>query len=151
MIEVIEHLNNPEKWLLGLTRKLKPGGMIFLSTPEGRSEESETNAFDNPAHIQFFTETSLNLLLNKCGLANLEYIDRSIMYPMAEDRDFLKRLSLILLNAKSMIKSFLTGKRLASLPVEADLDTYAHASNNESDRNRRYHLVGFTKKHQVAR
>ena len=42
MIEVIEHLTDPISVLKSLRSKLKPDGMIFISTPSGAENESLT-------------------------------------------------------------------------------------------------------------
>ena len=143
-IEVIEHLDEPESILRQLRKKLKPNAKLFITTPEGRLNECETNAYDNPAHVQFFTESSLNLLLSKCGFSPLEYIDRYIMYLQPQDHTIQTHLKSIL------VKNLVRFKRLAKRAAFTQRNNSAIATPNsatyEGKGFRRYHIVGFTEK-----
>ena len=106
-IKVLEHLDDPQSVVRMLGDKLKPGGWMFITTPEGRINEGETNAYDNPAHVQFFTEKSLELLLSKTNFNHLDYVDRRCMYPKSEDLTVLKRTRRALRNTASSLKKTL--------------------------------------------
>jgi SAM-dependent methyltransferase len=82
MIEVIEHLDDPIKAMSQLKQALKNDGMLFLSTPVGKLEESATNAYDTPSHVHFFTEQSLNLTLKKAGFSQISFKYYPEMYPL---------------------------------------------------------------------
>ena len=143
-IEVIEHLDDPESTLRLLRKKLKTNAKFFITTPEGRLNECETNAYDNPAHVHFFTESSLNFLLSKCGFSPLKYIDRSVMYPRPQDYSFQALLKSKIVSALSSLK------RLAKRLTLTKRQNYAIATSTSSTQNcnesRRYHIVGFTEK-----
>jgi 2-polyprenyl-3-methyl-5-hydroxy-6-metoxy-1,4-benzoquinol methylase len=83
LIEVIEHVPDPVDFLDRLRKLLRPEGRIFLTTPCGelRNGSRTTNAYDTPEHVQFFTEKSLRLAVQKAGFSNItfEYIDA--LYP----------------------------------------------------------------------
>jgi SAM-dependent methyltransferase len=81
MIEVIEHLVDPLEALNALNSKLSNTGHLFLSTPCAEANEKNTNAFDTPSHLHFFTERSLNMALEKCGFEPIFYKFISEMYP----------------------------------------------------------------------
>ena len=81
MIEVIEHLEDPIAILRFLRSKLGETGKIFLSTPHGSRYERFTNAYETRSHLHFFTETSLNLALDKAGFTPIEFTFVSDMYP----------------------------------------------------------------------
>jgi hypothetical protein len=104
MIEVIEHLTDPISVLKSLRSKLKPDGMIFLSTPGGAEKESLTNAYDTASHVHFFTKTSLNLTLQKSGFSEIHYQYYPQMYPQPPKRNIFRRL---LRRAKLIIRSHL--------------------------------------------
>ena len=59
MIEVIEHLENPIDELKRLSKLLKNGGKIFITTPVGREKENTTNAYDTPSHLHFLLKNLL--------------------------------------------------------------------------------------------
>ncbi|MEX5218947.1 MAG: class I SAM-dependent methyltransferase [Nitrospira sp.] len=82
MIEVIEHLDDPIKAMSQLKQVLKNDGMIFLSTPVGKLQESATNAYDTLSHLHFFTEKSLNLTLAKSGFSEIHFTYYPEMYPL---------------------------------------------------------------------
>lgn len=69
MVEVIEHLEDPVGFMRELRGRLKPGAKILLTTPcgETRRGRRDTNAYDAAEHVQFFTERSLALALDKAG------------------------------------------------------------------------------------
>jgi len=81
MIEVIEHLVDPLEVLNSLRPKLNDTGHLFLSTPCGEANEKNTNAFDTPSHIHFFTERSLNMALERCGFEPIIFKFIPEMYP----------------------------------------------------------------------
>ena len=143
-IEVLEHLDDPEKVVRQMGRTLKPGGKLFITTPEGWHNERETNAYDNPAHVHFFTDASLNMLLGKCGLSPLERIDRHVMYPRPEDAVLRVRLRLKLMRMLSRLKKIIIKPAFAQESVSASAISGVVQAKNQSSR--KYHLVGFTAK-----
>jgi 2-polyprenyl-3-methyl-5-hydroxy-6-metoxy-1,4-benzoquinol methylase len=70
MSHVIEHLHNGDQVLMGLTKKLKTGGIIYLEFPSERSVSfpsmRETlNFFDDPTHCRIFSIREIaNLLMS---------------------------------------------------------------------------------------
>ena len=89
-IEVLEHLDDPMEVLFELRNRLKDGGMLFLTTPAGDLKRSVANpgelyAYDTDAHVQFFTESSLRLALNKAGFNKVNYRYINELYP---DREY---------------------------------------------------------------
>lgn len=68
-LALIEHLHNPDNFLREAIRVLRPGGILFLSTPNWRY--SWKTFFDNPAHVQPYTPKALRILLEAYGLKNV--------------------------------------------------------------------------------
>lgn len=60
--EVIEHLFNPLHCLLGMRKKLMPGGRIYLSTPRHKPHSMWGN------HFHEMSDKSLFALLDRAGL-----------------------------------------------------------------------------------
>jgi 2-polyprenyl-6-hydroxyphenyl methylase/3-demethylubiquinone-9 3-methyltransferase len=80
--EVIEHVADTGAWLGELSRVLRPGGMLLLSTPDhgpltrarlALSERAFAERFDPRSdHLRFFTRRSLRLVLE---LARFEQVE----------------------------------------------------------------------------
>jgi 2-polyprenyl-3-methyl-5-hydroxy-6-metoxy-1,4-benzoquinol methylase len=84
-IEIIEHLENPRAFFRELTRLVKPGGLIVLTTPNQLSLLSKMtflvrgqfNAFQEgpglyPAHRTALLEIDLLRLARECGLQEVQ-------------------------------------------------------------------------------
>jgi 2-polyprenyl-3-methyl-5-hydroxy-6-metoxy-1,4-benzoquinol methylase len=81
-VETIEHLENPRAFARELTRLVKPGGWIFVTTPNQLSLLSkltlmlrnEFNAFragSYPAHLTALLEVDLRRIAGECGWADV--------------------------------------------------------------------------------
>jgi SAM-dependent methyltransferase len=64
-LAVIEHLREPEKFLSEIFRCLKPGGLIYLSTPNFQLDSR--NFYNDPTHVRPYTPISLAKLLRLHG------------------------------------------------------------------------------------
>jgi 2-polyprenyl-3-methyl-5-hydroxy-6-metoxy-1,4-benzoquinol methylase len=78
-VEVIEHLENPRAFVRELTRVVRPGGWIVITTPnqlsllslitlaaKGRFSAFQDNAY--PAHRTALLEIDLRRIASECGL-----------------------------------------------------------------------------------
>ena len=70
--EVMEHLYRPREALRKIHSCLKPGGSIFLSTPNMNSFLAKLMRpywfqLDTPRHQQLFNPKNLKILLERCG------------------------------------------------------------------------------------
>lgn len=89
MLEVIEHLTDPEKAMKKISRTLKPGGFLIVSTPNGGcivyinklsfrrflripSEERKSTAYSIDLHTFLFKERDLWFLLEHSGFQVVE-------------------------------------------------------------------------------
>ena len=68
LFEVIEHITKPDEILSLCSRLLRPGGLLFLTTPSvrsipGRYFPSHCGHYTGPSHVSLFTETALTRLL----------------------------------------------------------------------------------------
>lgn len=81
-VETIEHLENPRAFLRTLVRLARPGGWIFVTTPNQLSllsratllARGEHNAFRDgqyPAHITALLEVDLRRIAAECGLVDV--------------------------------------------------------------------------------
>jgi 2-polyprenyl-3-methyl-5-hydroxy-6-metoxy-1,4-benzoquinol methylase len=71
---VIEHLESPERTLREITRVLKPGGMVIITTPNiagpcHRRFRNNWYHLDLPRHLIMFSMQSLKSLTTACGLS----------------------------------------------------------------------------------
>jgi 2-polyprenyl-3-methyl-5-hydroxy-6-metoxy-1,4-benzoquinol methylase len=76
--DVVEHLFSPRSDMLLIHKLLKPGGMVFFSIPnlnsyDRRLFKSNWIGWDAPRHLTFFSELTLNRLLEETGF---EIMDR---------------------------------------------------------------------------
>jgi 2-polyprenyl-3-methyl-5-hydroxy-6-metoxy-1,4-benzoquinol methylase len=74
--EVIEHLFEPRHFLRQCARRVKPGGLLVLSCPNGQGFDiallgSISLAID-PEHVNLFNPRSLSLLVESCDFEVLE-------------------------------------------------------------------------------
>lgn len=77
MWDVIEHVENPKKDLLEVSRVLKKGGYVALNTPNSGSLYAKImgkrwHLFVPPEHIWYFNPRSMNMLLTKNGFEVVE-------------------------------------------------------------------------------
>lgn len=77
MIEVIEHLPEPWAVLHELRQRLRPGGTIFITTPNlqcarARLEGGMWREAVKKFHVALYDEVSLSRLLGACGFTAIE-------------------------------------------------------------------------------
>jgi SAM-dependent methyltransferase len=85
-VEVIEHLDNPVRYLRLLREVMSPGGSLFLTTPNFRSlrarlQGSRWEQYRNPTHLCYFTQDSLKGALRLAGFASVERLRSRVVYP----------------------------------------------------------------------
>lgn len=68
-LAVIEHLRDPSIFISEIFRCLKPGGVVYLSTPNFQYDSR--NFYNDPTHVMPYTPVSLEILLT---LYNFERI-----------------------------------------------------------------------------
>lgn len=79
MIEVVEHLDNPIETFEKLKLVMDFNTKLFITTPRGEINPS-SDCFSNPAHIHFFTDNSLNFLLESTGFKKIKFMYVPEMY-----------------------------------------------------------------------
>lgn len=72
MIEVLEHVSDPDKLLQDATHWLRPGGLLYLTTPNAESLNSrwlglEWSIFSPPEHITIWTAQGVSDALTRVG------------------------------------------------------------------------------------
>lgn len=70
--EVVEHLPNPADYLRASYRLLRPGGLLYVTTPNGRSLTArllgvDWSVYSAPEHLQLFSRQSLARALRQVG------------------------------------------------------------------------------------
>ena len=84
LLDVLEHLRNPEKLLKSLKRYLKMDGKVIISVPNiaflsirlallwGKFDYKKTGIMDE-SHLHFYTKKTLIDLITKCGLKIIDF------------------------------------------------------------------------------
>ena len=67
-LAVIEHLRDPEIFITEILRCLKPGGLVYLSTPNFQLDFK--NFYNDPTHVRPYTPISLVELLRLNGFVS---------------------------------------------------------------------------------
>lgn len=79
IFNVIEHVENPRELLENVVSKIKPGGILVLTTPNPTCFHTKVQSLKNwnmiypPHHINIFTENALRLFLESNGLKIINY------------------------------------------------------------------------------
>jgi len=96
-IDVLEHVSDPSGFMVEVNRRLEPGGVCYIETPNARSRmyrwarvlgQITGNfprwAFDRlfpPEHIQYFSEAGLRAIVRKAGLEVVRVSSRRLGWP----------------------------------------------------------------------
>lgn len=86
MSHVIEHVHEPGPFLKQVADALKPGGRIYVETPNlGALGHARFGRFwrglETPRHLTLFTWQSLENLLRECGFHRIRRISLPAVYP----------------------------------------------------------------------
>lgn len=70
---VIEHVHDPRQWLVAMRDLLKPGGTLWMQTPNIDSKGYQRFGvnwlnLDPPRHLVLFTPDNLGKVMHECGL-----------------------------------------------------------------------------------
>ncbi len=91
-ISIIEHLTpkEAEKFIKETIRVLKPGGLIFLITPNFATplrliHRQNWFAYKDPTHVNFYTPWSLARFLNKFGFGNFKFTFKAFYHPAFDE------------------------------------------------------------------
>ena len=102
-LDVIEHLETPAEVLTKLMRHLQQHGWLHLATPNAGSLNTMITGpawreVQNEGHLTFFTPSSLEWLLAKCGYKNIRRLKWFIEY----DTNPIRRLIHLMLQMCSL-------------------------------------------------
>ena len=72
VVEVVEHLADPESLLQDVARLLRPGGAVYLTTPHGRGVSARRlgvgwSVVAPPEHLQLFSANGIRSLVRRTG------------------------------------------------------------------------------------
>lgn len=98
MIEVAEHLDNPKEVFKKLSYVMDNNTKLFITTPRATFNPSG-DCYDNPSHIHFFTNNSLNRLLESVGLKKMKFLYVPEMYVFdSKGKYYLEKLKSFIIN-----------------------------------------------------
>jgi 2-polyprenyl-3-methyl-5-hydroxy-6-metoxy-1,4-benzoquinol methylase len=83
--EVIEHINNPLEELTNFNRILRPGGLVYITTPNFNSLSrriigGKWSVFNYPEHLSYYTPRTLNQLFTSKGFKCVKMETTGINY-----------------------------------------------------------------------
>jgi len=76
-IHVVEHLQSPSEMFRSIYRALRPGGLLYVMTPNARSKglhlfrEAWWN-LEDPTHVRFFSPRSISIMLRAAGFGRVQ-------------------------------------------------------------------------------
>jgi SAM-dependent methyltransferase len=82
-IEVIEHINDPVNELQKFYKLLRPGGVVYLTTPNFNSLsrlilKEKLNLISYPNHLAYYTKTSLRYLFEHNGFKKISIVNTGL-------------------------------------------------------------------------
>jgi predicted SAM-dependent methyltransferase len=82
-IEVIEHINNPIEELEKFNKLLRPGGIVYLTTPNFNSLsrlalKDKLNLIQYPNHLTYYTPSSLRYLFEHNGFRKINLVTTGV-------------------------------------------------------------------------
>ena len=71
--EVLEHVEHPREEIMHMAQLLRPGGLVYITTPNFRSfsrtiAKGQWNVVSYPEHLNYFDRRSLDRMLREAGL-----------------------------------------------------------------------------------
>jgi len=77
--EVIEHVPDPESYFAALAARLRPGGVLYLTTPDAGHWRvpADFTAWEHvfpPQHLLYFTRTSMTHFLGRHGFDVIKFV-----------------------------------------------------------------------------
>jgi len=78
MTHVIEHIKKEEiiDTLINIRKMLRPGGTLYIATPNGQAKSGAYWMFEDFTHEVIFTAGSLSYVLKAAGFSEVEFIDK---------------------------------------------------------------------------
>jgi 2-polyprenyl-3-methyl-5-hydroxy-6-metoxy-1,4-benzoquinol methylase len=81
--EVIEHVNNPRTQFQQMFAILRPGGLLYLTTPNFNCYlrfkfKADYNIIEYPEHLGYFTKSTLNFALKATGFVKRKLLTTGI-------------------------------------------------------------------------
>lgn len=108
-LEVIEHVSDPSAFVKSCMKKLKPGGIFVVSTPNGDPEVIKNSSWISdppPVHLWLFSQKSMKTIFQTIGCdSQLIPTPKFSKQPQASD-------SFIMVNNKNPIQRILSLKKI---------------------------------------
>ena len=88
-IEVIEHINNAKDEIKNFYGILRPGGIVYLTTPHYNSLSRHVfhgkwNIIDYPSHLSFYTKKTLRRLFENSGFSLVRFATTGVSVSQAK-------------------------------------------------------------------
>jgi 2-polyprenyl-3-methyl-5-hydroxy-6-metoxy-1,4-benzoquinol methylase len=93
LLDILEHVSNPQRILGEVWRCLVPGGQVFVSTPNWMDLISCKVLRLNPYHVTFHTPWGWKVLMERAGFRVT--LSRAIRFPIIDADVLARRLQLL--------------------------------------------------------
>jgi 2-polyprenyl-3-methyl-5-hydroxy-6-metoxy-1,4-benzoquinol methylase len=86
--EVIEHVNNPVAQFKSIYSSLRPGGLVYITTPNWncylrRKYKASYNIIEYPEHLGYFTKTTIHRGLTSAGFKKIGLLTTGVSFARA--------------------------------------------------------------------
>ncbi len=88
MSHVLEHVSDPYKFLSSMTQGLRSGGVLFIEVPC----QDWVHKYEDEPHILFFEKTSMEYLLKRLGLIDIEMGYFGVEIDKLKNKSFMKKI-----------------------------------------------------------
>ena len=111
-LAVIEHISNPDNYLSEIYRVMKPGGIVYISTPN--LHYSYKAFYNDPTHVKPYNPSTLETILTMYGFNNPKTFPglrcKPKWYYMGKNRFFKGNYLLPFRGETKYVPGFLKGK-----------------------------------------
>ena len=118
-LAVIEHIFNPDNFLTEILRVMKPGGILYITTPNWNYDYKAF--YNDPTHVKPYTPSTLERILSMYGFSNPKTYPglrcKSNWYYSGKYRFFKANYLLPFRGDTKFVPSFLKGRSTSIIAI----------------------------------
>jgi SAM-dependent methyltransferase len=130
MLDLIEHITEPVSFLKDVRKHLRPGGRVFIMTPNIRSVLAFVSgrrwvSFKIPEHVLWYSPRSMRMLLERCGFEVVECRGTGQFVTIAFLLDRLRRIAPLIATGLEVIVRSLKAHEQVVFVTNGSIDVVA--------------------------